>query len=441
MKQKKTKKTENENIRQWRRSFVLGKRREAHRLKRESDERERREIFERKTAAASERRAPFTLRTRAYYRFSKTYPATVDANGFRDNSPGKKAVTKRRILTAVVCVLVFCAAFVVTRACMLVSQRPVELPSLPQTEESAPAFRALHFTYEELRDGDVAAMTARLEENDCTAAVFEFKDDDGYVLFNTGSFTGMSADRRIPGAYDTVRSIKAAGYEVCAYVSCFRDTAAAVADLTRSVRKNTYEGAAWTDNAGKSWLDPFSPPARDYVLDIISKATEGGFDRILLANVCFSSDSGSSQQCCAWENESTMTRNQALVSFTGSAVKSSGKAKLTLMGGTGAFDASAGKDAPGYFGNMLSCPVSSVCVDARISCQPKNLSFGGETFSDASLMPYVFVLAASDYASAAVKESNESGAAETLVCVENNESLSEELAAVGFSGADGYIIW
>lgn len=441
MKQRKKKENkQNENIRQWRKSFMLGKRREAHRLRRENTELERREIFEKKTASASDRRAPVTLRTKAYYRFAKEYPSAVDANGFRDNSPGRKTVLRRRIVTVLLCVFVFAASFVAAKTCVYLSRRPVLSSLPPQTEKTDLSFRALHFSYDDLRAGDVAAMKSRLDEYGCTAAVFEFKDDDGYVLFNIGSFLGTSADKRISDAMQTVNSLKTAGYEVCAYISCFKDSAAAVADLTYSVRKNTYEGAAWTDNAGNCWLDPFSPAARDYVLNVVAKAAEDGFDRILLSNVCFSTDSGSAQPCWAWENESSMTRNQALVSFIGSAVKCSGKAKLTFMGSTAAFEPSLTVETPGYFGGMLSSAASSVCVDARLSCQPKNTVIGGETFSDASLMPYVFVLAASEYGVDAVKDS-EKKPSETLVCVENGDNLSEELDAVRFSGADGCIIW
>lgn len=419
---------------------MLGKRREAHRLRRESTEQERQAIFEKKTSAASDRKSPLTLRTRAYYRFTKEYPAIVDENGFRDNSPGVKAVRNRRIITAVFCVLVFAAAFIAAKTCIYLSEMPVPASPAAITEKKELPFRALHISYDELRSGDVPALQRKLEACNCNAAVFEFKDDDGYVLFNTGSFMGRSADKRVSAAYDTVRAIKEAGYEVCAYISCFKDSAAATADLTYSVRKNTYEGDAWTDNAGKYWLDPFSTAAREYVLNIIAKAAENGFDRILLANVCFSADSGSAQQYYAWEQDSSMTRNQALISFIGSAVKSSGKTRLTFMGTAAAFDTSLTDDTPGYYGGMLNTAASSLCIDARVSRQPKKTVIGTETFSDAALMPYVFVLSASGYAVKAVNTASETPA-ETLVCVENGEQLSEELAAVGFSGANGYIIW
>lgn len=217
------------------------------------------------------------------------------------------------------------------------------------------------------------------------------------------------------------------------------DSAASTADLTYSVRKNTGEGDTWTDNTGKGWLNPFSEKARDYLSDIISHASEDGFDRIILGNLCFSSDSSSAPQYYEGEDSSTLTRNQILTGFIGNAVKIAGKAKVTVMGTYQAFTQDAADNSPDYFGNLLSAPVSSLCIDARLSVQKKNITLNGDSFSDASLMPFVFVLAASEYACESVQSQNDG--CETIVCVEKGEKLEEQLSAVEFAGADGYIIW
>lgn len=439
-KKKTTAKPENESIRQWRKNFALGKRKDARAKQKEDAELERQQAFERKKAAASDKKAPVTLRTKAYYRFTAEYPSSVDENGFRENSPSARSVLRRRIVTAAVCILVFAAAFIVTRTGMLISASPLPEHPTQAEEDTRLPFRALHFTYDEFSEGDIPSMCAALEEADCNAAVFEFKDDDGYVLFNTGSFMGMSADKRIATAYETVKAIKAEGYTVCAYISCFCDSAASRADLTYSVRKNTFEGDAWLDNSGKGWLDPFSGAARDYLLRLISAAAENGFDRIFLNNVCFSADSGTAQQCYAWEEESDLTRNQALLSFIGSAVKSAGSARLTVMCDMQAFRMNDGDSVPRYYGTLLTGTQQSVCADARLTVQQKNITIGEQTFSDASLMPYVFVSAVSEYAVQAVRNDDENDR-EILVCVEKNASLEDELAGIGYSGANGYLIW
>lgn len=438
--EKQNRQIENETIHQWRKRFTLGRRSALRERQKQNAELERKKVFERKTSEASEKKAPVTLRTRGYYRFTREYPSTVDENGFRANQPDRKAVIRRRLITALVCILVFCAAFTVTKYTMLLSEKA--LPSVPTNETAGtqPEFRALHFSYEELRGGDTKKMLKRLETHGCTAAVFEFKDDYGYVLFNTGSFLGASADHRVPHASETLNYIKSRGYSVCAYISCFKDTAAAAADLSYSVRQNAYDGGNWLDNSGAGWLDPFSTPARSYVLNMISNAAEIGFDRIILDNVRFSTDSGTASPCFAWEGSSQLSRNQALVTFINSALKSSGGARLTVMCDTAAFDTQATQDAPGYYGNLLSSRAASLCVDARPSSRQKNISIDGERFSDAALMPYVFVLAASEYGVKAV-EGSDSPDSEVIICIENGASLEEQLSAVGFSGADGYIIW
>ena len=441
MKRKKNEHTnETENINQWRKSFLLGKRQDARTKLKEDEEIKRREIFEQKTAAAADKKAPVTLRTRAYYRFSKEYPSTVDENGCRDNSRSKRAVKKRRIITLIICIAVFSATYIFANAFHLISEIPVRKAPATETDGETVTFRALHFSYDELKTADVNAMDEKLKAADCNAAVFEFKNDKGYVIFNTGSFMGMSADKRIPDAYDTVKQLHTLGYKTCAYISCFKDSAASASDLTYSVRNNSSEGGAWLDNSGYGWLDPFSDNAREYVLNIIKCAADKGFDRIILGNVCFSSDSGSAQQCYAWEEASQQTRNQILVNFIGSAVKNSGKAKLTVLCDFDALDTGANENTEKYYGNFLSCNASSFCVDARLTTRGKNITIGENSFSDASLMPYVFVLAVAEYTVNSVNETNDNPP-EIIVCVENNSKLRDELEAVYYSGATGYIIW
>ncbi len=67
------------------RYFRLRKKKAAAKREKQSLAEQSREVFERKKNTASDKKAPFTARTRGYYRFSKDYPSNVDENRFREN--------------------------------------------------------------------------------------------------------------------------------------------------------------------------------------------------------------------------------------------------------------------------------------------------------------------------------------------------------------------
>ena len=128
--------------------FRLQKRREQ--LKK-GESGERRAIFERRLKKASARKAPKTLRTRGYYRFTRDFPDTVDENGLRENRSGKKRALLRRILWAVGLIAVFCVSFTLAKTAWMVSNEPpaVTVPAEPEDTQTA-AFRAVHFSREDM---------------------------------------------------------------------------------------------------------------------------------------------------------------------------------------------------------------------------------------------------------------------------------------------------
>ena len=73
-----------------------------------NSEKERNALFRKRVRTASEKKAPGTLRTRAYYRFSSEFPSVVSPDGFRENIPEREKMTGRaRAVVSIVCVCVF----------------------------------------------------------------------------------------------------------------------------------------------------------------------------------------------------------------------------------------------------------------------------------------------------------------------------------------------
>lgn len=381
---------------------------------------ERNAVFLKKMRGASARKAPFTLRTKGYYRFSRDYPADVDGDGLRENAEQKKHARRRGLLMAAVLVLVFCASFIAAKTAWYISTAaPRQAPAATDAPAASLPKAGMRFTGA-LNDEDASARTLQaLQAADADIAVLDLKDGAGIVFDNAG----------------LVSAIHAEGRKAAAYICCFRDPAAAEADNSMAVRSNAEEDSLWKDNAGDSWLNPFSAAAREYLLTLVTNAADSGYDYILLDSVCFPSDAGSSVAGYPGENEFTGTRNQLLRGFVNDAVAKAGTAKTILMCKLAAFDPDAPADKAPYYGNLLGTSAGTLCADARLSVQPKNVTVGETVFNEPSGIPFAFTLGVGEYAM-----QNADGT-DVILCLDAAGAPEETVKAVLYAGAGGYILW
>jgi hypothetical protein len=424
-----------------RRSLILNKRKEAIKKAEDAKEKESREVFEKKLEKASSKKAPVTSRTRGYYRFSRDFPSNTDENGFRENVPYSRKRRTRTIIFAVLgCILAFVIGFIPTKTAMYISDIPLDTssPANAEDEEEA-AVRGMFVSYDELKANDSAAIIEKLKKNNLNCAVFEFKTDDGYCIFNTGSFVGSSADRRISTAFDTALAVKEAGYEIYAYISCFKDSCAPSSDYTYAVRSGSAEGGAWLDNSGSSWLNPYSSTACEYIAGIVKAAADGGFTDIILANVCFPTDSGETEAYFDGESTSGKSRNDILRSFVDSAVKAAGEAKVTVMCDLNAVNSSGDNTQGGTDGCMFGTAADGVCISARSSEASSVETVGTKEITGANKMPYVYVSEIAKYAvnnRDAYTDSND----KIYLIIDGGTSASDGIDAVTLCGGDGYFL-
>ena len=85
---------------------------------------ERDAVFARRLKKAPSRKAPVTLRTRGYYRFTRDFPGSVDEDGLRENRQSKKRTAVRGVLWALALLAVFCVSFTLSKTAWLVSNVP-----------------------------------------------------------------------------------------------------------------------------------------------------------------------------------------------------------------------------------------------------------------------------------------------------------------------------
>ena len=381
---------------------------------------ERRAIFERRLKKASARKAPVTLRTRGYYRFTRDFPDNVDESGLRENRSGKKRAVVRGILWAIGLIAVFCVSFTLAKTAWMVSNEPpaVTVPAEPEDTQTA-AFRAVHFSREDMETATADSIKKTLADAGAATAVLEVKDAEGYVF-----------------VYDAlIKDLRDLNVRTAAYINCFQDSYHTWNTPALAVRSLNENGGVWTDNSGAGWLNPFSAGAREMLLDTVKNAADAGFDYILLDNVCFPADSGSATAYYAGENEYTGTRNLVLRGFISDAVSAAGKAGTILLTRYTALDPDASPDRAPTYGSLLDTAAGMLAADVRLSRQQKNVTVGEETFADPADIPYAFTLAVGEFAL------HNAETVRVLLCIENGEAAGEALKAADFAGVYGWILW
>lgn len=178
---------------------------------------------------------------------------------------------------------------------------PVITPDAPdeKTEPSAPAdstFPKKTATLTAAELADAAAWEGRLQELAAAGydgVLFDLKDDAGQVLYRSKLEAVTGNIRQTSARYDLSALIAAtekAGLTPIGRMVAFRDAAAGRVLKNAAVKYN-YTETNWLDNApdagGKSWLNPNSGEAQDYILALLDEVAKQGLHCIVLDGVQF----------------------------------------------------------------------------------------------------------------------------------------------------------
>ena len=171
---------------------------------------------------------------------------------------------------------------------------PVEKPKEEIIlEVTTPAKKTAYFQEETVMDSELfteAIEAAKASGMD--SVMFDLKDRDGWLLYPIqykegfdDYYTGHTIDLEA-----AVQQIKAAGLKPIASIYTFMDRRFQQAETYAGI---LYQGTEsfWLDNAldagGKSWLNPYSPLARDYICKLLDDAADVGFEEIVLREFRF----------------------------------------------------------------------------------------------------------------------------------------------------------
>ena len=150
--------------------------------------------------------------------------------------------------------------------------------------------------------------------------IIELKDAEGYLYYKSNLKDAKNCKAISSNAVTNLSAIIAKLREnsiaVTAKINCFSDrTATDIADA--AVKYQGENGGKWLDdykeNGGKSWLNPYSDTAVNYLLNIAKELTDMGVDNILLSSLRFP---GGHQQFAYYGYDSNIvSREECLARF------------------------------------------------------------------------------------------------------------------------------
>lgn len=196
-----------------------------------------------------------------------------------------------------------------------------ESSSQSEAEKPLPAQAPFHAAYLPVsaltNSAGLERALAELEGMDINAILFDLKDINGQVLYQSKLLQVETAEAQAAGAYDLERlckQLKEAGYTPIGRLNAFRDPIGA--KLEGAGVRYLDTDVLWLDNSqemgGKPWLNPYARPARSYLYALMSEAISFGVEQILLDHVCF--PSGYGLEYAGYGNVN-MSKPEALSSF------------------------------------------------------------------------------------------------------------------------------
>lgn len=286
---------------------------------------------------------------------------------------------------------------------------------------------------------DFLAMAAVQRYN---GVVLDFKDADGYIRYPSALPRVTEAEALqapVTELKESLQKLKEHNIQVIARIYCFKDHVSS-ANLVEAAVQYKNKGYHWLDaspNAGgRSWLNPYSPLAQSYLIDIVREVASLGVDQVMLDGV--QKPEGFSLDAANYGPESeTVTLSEALSSFVRQAESAvpDGITVSLAMKGTGALKG----DADLYGDNPLDLGASLVSPDLCYSAFPDGITLGKQSYTPTASHAEEFVAAA-----AAELQSRSSLGQRKMVLMPfiqgSGSSLQAQIDALKAAGIENYIV-
>lgn len=269
----------------------------------------------------------------SYYTFSREYPAGNIPLKRRIHLRFKSEYTKKSAY-ALMAIALICFSFFSVRLLLDISYKtPAEEDSsvtyvedeLSVLEDGG--FRALYMPYEKLGDTFyIRSFIKKIERKDCNGVVIDFKTENGKLCYSSLNLHAINAKCAI---FDnnTVREalsiFRKENITVAARIFCFLDNTIPSQSPSLAIKYMDTD-VNWIDAAmggeGKTWLNPCSKAAQDYLIDIIRELHDFDINGFILEK-CHYPDGGNTDGATYPGVKSFKNKNAALTSFISSVKK------------------------------------------------------------------------------------------------------------------------
>lgn len=291
---------------------------------------------------------------------------------------------------------------------------------------------------------DPNALSAALEslrQQGCNAVVLELKSNDGTVNYQIQYREELDSQYRSPSAYDlgvVSQQIRQAGMTPVAVIHAFRDHLYPQADKSAAT---LYQGQSylWLDNSldqgGKTWMNPFSASAQQYLQKIVDDALAAGIEQIVLDSVQF--PEGYSLDLIDYQENASADKLQFLTQYVQQMRDYAAGQGASLTVRLPATALLGGSTAP-YFG----VPTAMAAQDAVIDLRPQSF---GESFSTSLVTiptPLADLYNTVRTASAAIRTQLPESRITAVIqgTGQSWEQVQQQIAGLAESGIESYLL-
>ena len=240
----------------------------------------------------------------SYYTFSKEYPAAKIIKTKHVKTKKERAAAFFRAALAVLCFCaVVCVSFFAVSLGLKFSNKPLlsadsEFSSSDKKSEenlfASDSLKALYMPYELLSSRkELSSFIRKINRKDCNSVVIDFKTENGKLVYSSQTELarlGKCAVYDNETVKNALNLFKSKNINVVARFFCFEDPAASTAEPDYAVKYKDTQ-VLWHENlsegTGKTWLNPYSLGAVNYLLDLMKEISSLGVSGFILESASF----------------------------------------------------------------------------------------------------------------------------------------------------------
>lgn len=311
----------------------------------------------------------------SYYTFSKEYPASKIIKTKHVKRKKERVSSALHIVLAIFCFLLITAiSFFTVSVGLNISNKPTDatasLSSQPKTAVESiletDVFRALYMPDDILNNKkELSSFIRKIKRRDCNSVVIDFKTESGKTLYSSQNETAIFGRCAI---YDneTVRNaleqFRDNDINVVARYFCFKDSIAGVTEPDFAVKYKDTD-VLWLDELsegkGKTWLNPYSDGAVNYLLDLLNETVSFGINGVIIESVSYPDAEDISTAGFPGEKNANK-RNETLLGFIEKVRATVPSGCFVLVGETCA-DAFDGNETL-YSGTLNKSAANGICA-------------------------------------------------------------------------------